>query len=193
MLRRLYNWTLELAAHRHARLALGAVAFAESSFFPIPPDIVLIPMVLAQRAKAWVLAGLATLASVAGGMAGYAIGFLLFDAVGQPVLEFYGLVSAFDDFARRYNDYGAWIVLIAGVTPIPYKLITIASGATSLDLWVFTAASIAARGARFYVVAGLLYWIGPPARAFIEERLGLATVVFVVLLVGGFVAIKFAF
>ncbi|MHA1524900.1 MAG: YqaA family protein [Alphaproteobacteria bacterium] len=191
MLRRLYNWTLNLASHRHARVALGAVAFAESSVFPIPPDILLIPMVLAQRAQAWVLAGLASVASVAGGLAGYAIGYLLFDAVGQPILEFYSLTTAFSDFAQRYNDYGAWIVLVAGVTPIPYKLVTIASGATSLDLGIFMAASIAARGARFFIVAGLLYWVGPPARAFIEERLGLAAIIFVVLLFGGFAAVKY--
>lgn len=191
MLRRLYDWTLKLAAHRRARLALGAVAFAESSVFPIPPDIVLIPMVLADRAKAWALAGLATVASVAGGLAGYAIGLLIFDAVGQPILQFYGLEVAFDDFAKRYNDYGAWIVLIAGITPIPFKLITIASGATALNLAVFLAASLVARGARFFIVAGLLFWIGPAARSFIEERLGLAAIVFVVLLVGGFVLVKY--
>lgn len=193
MLRRLYDWTLSLAAHRHARWALGGVSFAESSFFPIPPDIMLIAMVLADRARAWTLALITTVTSVIGGLAGYAIGLLFFAAIGQPIIAIYGLETEFADLSRRFNEYGAWIVFIAGLTPIPYKLVTITSGATSLDLAVFMTASILARGLRFYVVAALLYWLGPPIRDFVERRLGLVFVLFVIGLAGGFVIVKYLF
>jgi len=191
MLRRLYDWVLEMAVHRHAAWALSVVAFLESSVFPIPPDVMLIPMVLADRLKAWVYAAIATLSSVVGGIAGYAIGYFLFELVGRPVLGFYGYSEAFAEFASRYNDYGAWIVFLAGITPFPYKVITIASGATQLNFIVFLIASIAARGLRFFLVSALLYWFGPPIRDFIERRLGLVTTVFFVLLLGGFVLVKY--
>lgn len=191
MLRRLYDWTMRLADHPRADAALAGVSFAESSFFPIPPDILLIPMILAQRARAWFLAALTSVSSVLGGLAGYAIGYFLYEQVGGPVLDFYGYNEKFQTFAAQYNDYGAWIVFIAGVTPFPYKVITIASGATALSLPVFLIASIAARTLRFFVVAALLYFFGPPIRAFIEKRLSLVFTVFVVLLIGGFVAIKY--
>ena len=180
-----------MAAHRHARWALAGIAFLESSVFPIPPDVLLIPMVLAERAKAWFFAALSTLSSVIGGFAGYAIGFFLFEAVGQPLLDFYGYSGQFQSFAGKYNDYGAWIVFIAGVTPFPYKVITIASGVTQLDFIIFCIASVAARGLRFFLVAGLLYWFGPQVQKFIEHRLGLVFTVALVLLVGGFVLVKF--
>jgi len=182
---------MRLAEHRHAGAALFGVAFIESSVFPIPPDVMLVPMVLAQRAKAWIYAGIATAGSVIGGFFGYAIGYFLFEQVARPLLSFYGYLDKFETFASQYNDYGAWIVLFAGITPFPYKVITIASGATALNLLVFGVASIAARGLRFYIVAALLYWLGKPIRAFIEERLGLVLTVFLVLLFGGFLAIKF--
>ncbi|MCB1513698.1 MAG: DedA family protein [Hyphomicrobiaceae bacterium] len=191
MLRRFYDWTMGLAENRHAGSALFAVSFIESSFFPIPPDVMLIPMVLAQRAKAWFYAAIATVGSVIGGFFGYAIGFFLFEQVAKPLLSFYGYLDKFATFASQYNDYGAWIVLFAGITPFPYKVITIASGATALNLAIFGLASVVARGLRFYVVAALLYWFGPPIRAFIEERLGLVLTVFLVLLFGGFLAIRF--
>ncbi len=191
MLRRLYDWTMDLAAHPRASWALTGVAFVESSVFPIPPDVVLIPMVLAERAKAWAFAAMATAASVLGGIAGYAIGFFLYELVGKPILAFYGYTDAFADFAQRYNEYGAWIVFIAGVTPFPYKVITIASGVTKLNFLVFVLASIGARGLRFFLVSALLYWFGPPIRDFIERRLGLVTTVFMILLIGGFVLIKY--
>ena len=193
MLRRLYDWTLALAVHRNARVALAGVSFAESSFFPIPPDVMLIPMVIADRARAWSLALVTTVTSVAGGMAGYAIGYFLFEAVGQPIIEFYGAAASFATLRGWYNEWGAWIVFVAGLTPIPYKVFTIFSGVTVLDVAVFTLASIASRGLRFFVVAGLLYWVGPPIRDFIERRLSLVTTAFVILLVGGFVAIKYVF
>jgi membrane protein YqaA with SNARE-associated domain len=191
MLRRLYDWTMALAARPRAEWALVGVAFAESSFFPIPPDILLIPMVLARRAKAWRYAVIATASSVIGGLAGYLIGAFLFEEIGRPLLEFYGYSARFQEFANTYNEWGGWIVFAAGLTPFPYKVVTIASGTTGLDILVFTVASVAARGGRFFVVAALLYWIGPPVRAFIERRLGLVFTVFVVLLVGGFVVARY--
>ena len=191
MLRRLYDYVIELAGHPKAPWVLSGVSFAESSVFPIPPDAMLIPMILAERAKAWFFAAVCTVSSVLGGIAGYAIGYFLFEVVGKPILAFYGYEQAFADFAGRYNEYGAWIVFFAGVTPFPYKVITIASGATLLNFWVFMIASIAARGLRFFVVAALLYWFGPPIRAFIERRLGLVTTLFLVSLFAGFIAIKY--
>ena len=193
MFRRLYDATLEAARGKRAVYVLSAVSFAESSFFPIPPDIVLIPMVLAERAKAWGLALITTMASVAGGVLGYGIGFYLFDALGHPLLEFYGLTQAFADFAQRFNTYGAWIVFIAGLTPLPYKVITIASGATALNIWVFMGASVLARGLRFFAVSAALYWFGPPIRSLLDKYFGLATAAFVLLLIGGFALVKYAF
>jgi membrane protein YqaA with SNARE-associated domain len=191
MLRRLYDWTMSLAARTGAAWALAIVAFIESSVFPIPPDVLQIPMVLARRDRAWAYAAIATVASVLGGVTGYLIGWLVFDTVGRPLLDFYGYGAKFDDFAARYNHWGAWIVFIAGVTPFPYKVITIASGATGLPMPVFMVASVAARGLRFFVVSALLYWFGPPIRAFIERYLGLLAIVFVVLLLGGFALVKY--
>jgi len=191
MLRSLYDWTMRLAANKRAPSALFGVSFVESSFFPIPPDIMLIPMILADRAKAWWFATIATVGSVLGGVFGYIIGYFLFEALGRPMLDLYGYEEKFEAFASQYNDYGAWIVFFFGVTPFPYKVITIASGATALNFFVFLAASVASRGLRFFIVAALLYWFGPPIREFIEKRLGLVFTVFMVLLVGGFVAIKY--
>ena len=191
MLRRLYDWTMSLAESRHALWALAAVSFVESSVFPIPPHVMLIPMVIA-RPSAWArIAFVAAAASVAGGALGYAIGALAFESVGRPVLEFYGYGSRFDEFALRYNEFGAWAVLFAGLTPFPYKVITILSGATGLSFSVFMFASIIARAAIFFVIAALLWKLGPPIREFIERRLGLMAAIFVVLLFGGFAAVKY--
>ncbi len=191
MIRRLYDWTIALAETRHALWALGIVSFIESSFFPIPPDVLMIPMILAAPRRAFLIATVATLTSVAGALLGYYIGWGMFEAVGRPVLDFYHKADAFDDFALRYNDYGAWAVLIAGVTPFPFKVITIASGATGLSLPVFILASLIARALRFFLVAALLWRFGPPIRDFIERRLGLVFTVFCVLLVGGFAMLRF--
>ena len=191
MIRRLYDWTMDLAARRNAVWVLAAVAFIESSVFPIPPDVLLIPMVLAARNSAWRYAAVCTIASVLGGMLGYAFGAGLYEGVGRPILDFYGYGAKFTDFTARYNEYGGWIVFIAGVTPFPYKVITIASGMTHLDLGTFTVASVLARGLRFFVVAALLYWIGQPIREFVEKRLGLMFTLFCMLLVGGFVLLNF--
>ncbi|MFQ5437534.1 MAG: YqaA family protein [Paracoccaceae bacterium] len=191
MLRRLYDWTLALAETRYALWALAAVSFAESSFFPIPPDILLIPLILARPSRAFALAGVCLAASVAGALLGYFIGAELFDAIGRPMLEFYGKTSYFDAFSEQYNTYGAWVVLMAGVTPFPYKVITILSGATALNLPVFIIASIIARGLRFFIVAALLWKFGAPIREFIERRLGLMFALFVVLLLGSFLLVRY--
>ncbi len=191
MLRRLYDWTLSLAAHPRALWALAVVAFVESSVFPIPPDVLMIPMVLAAPRRAWLIAGVATFASVLGGLAGYWIGATLFDQLGQPILEFYGKADRFDEFRLRYNEFGAWAVLIAGVTPFPFKVITILSGATGLNLPIFVVASVIARGLRFFVVAALLRAFGPPIRDFIEDRLGLVFTLFCMVFVGGFAAVHY--
>ena len=192
MLRSLYDRTMRLAARRDAVWFLAAVAFVESSVFPVPPDVMLIPMVLAARGGAWRFAAVCTVASVLGGLAGYAVGLTLFETAGRPILELYGHADRFAEFTLRYNEYGAWIVFAAGVTPFPYKVITIASGAAQLDLATFTMASALARGTRFFLVAALLYWIGPPVRSFIERRLGLMFTIFCVLLIGGFVLVRVA-
>lgn len=192
MIRRLYDWVMELAGHRHAVPVLFAVAFAESSFFPIPPHAMLIPMVLASREKAWTFALVCTVASVLGGAAGYLIGAsVLYELIMKPLFALYGYADKFAAFAEAYKTYGAWIVFGAGVTPFPYKVITIASGVVGMNFVVFMLASIASRGLVFFAIAGLLYVFGQPIRDFIERRLGLVATVSLALLFGGFLAIKF--
>ena len=186
-----YDYMLNLASRRNAMYFLFAVAFIESSFFPIPPDVMLIPMVLAAPAKAWRIAGIATAASVLGGAFGYAIGVLFFDLIARPILTFYGYMHQFDVFKDYYHEWGAWIVFGAGITPFPYKVITIASGVVHLDFAVFMLASVVARGMRFYLVAWLLKKYGEPMKDYIEKNLGMLSVLFLLLLLGGFACIKF--
>ena len=190
-LRALYAWTLRQAASPYALWILAAVAFIESSVFPIPPDILLIPMVIAMRDRAWLIAAICMVASVLGGMAGYGIGFFLYESVGQAILEFYGKLEKFESFQALYNEWGAWIVMMGGLTPFPYKVITIASGVTGLNIVTFTIFSIIARGMRFFLIAWLLWKFGAPIKLFIEKYLGLLTIVFLVLLLGGFALLKF--
>ena len=190
-IRKIYDKMLELSEGKGAMMALFAVAFAESSFFPIPPDIMLIPMILATPSKAWKIAGLATFASVVGGYFGYAIGVFFFELIAEPLLNFYGYLEKFQTFESYYHEYGAWIVFCAGLTPFPYKIITIASGAVHLDLMVFTIASVLARGGRFFVVAWLLKKYGAPMKGFIEKNLGWLSVLFLILLIGGFWILKY--
>jgi membrane protein YqaA with SNARE-associated domain len=192
LLKRIYDWTMGLASHRHAVRWLAVVSFAESSFFPIPPDVMLIPMILAQRARAWMFAALCTVASVAGGIAGYGIGFLLFESAGRPIVELYGYVDEFARFQDYYQVYGAWIVAVFALTILPYKVVTIASGVAVLEPISFITASVLGRGIRFFAAAALLRYFGPQIRSFIEARLGLVTTAFVALLVAGFLIIKFA-
>ena len=191
MLRKTYDWAMRSAEKPSAERTLAAVAFAESSFFPIPPDALLIPMVLARPDKAWRLAFVCTVASVLGGLAGYAIGALLFDTIGQWLMRAYHLEAAFENFRAGFDEWGVWIILAKGLTPIPYKLVTIASGWAHFSLALFIAASVVTRGARFFLIALLLRLYGPPIRTFIEKRLTLVTTVFVVLLIGGFVAVRY--
>jgi membrane protein YqaA with SNARE-associated domain len=191
MLRRLYDRILALAAHKRATEALAAISFVESSFFPIPPDVLLIPMVLARRERAWTYALVCTLASVIGGFLGYAIGYLLFDAIGRPVLELYGYGPRIREFQELFNQYGWWIIVIKGMTPIPYKLITIASGAAGYDPVSFGLASLISRAMRFYPLTALLWWFGAPIRRFVEEQLVWVTTIFVVFLVGGFLLLRY--
>lgn len=192
MLRRLYDYTMSLAASPYAVWALAAVAFVESSVFPIPPDVLLIPMILAARMKAFNYAFTATIFSVLGGLAGYGIGWGLWEVAGQPVLEFYGAMEKFEDFRAGYNEYGALIVFIFGLTPFPYKVITIASGAFGMDIMAFMVASMLSRGGRFFIVSALLWRFGEPIKAFIEKYLGPLTILFCVLLIAGFVVLKYA-
>ena len=191
MLRSLYNWTLDKAEHPKALWILAALSFAESSFFPIPPDILLIPMVLAAPTRAWRIALVCSIASVFGGIFGYYIGYALFETAGLPIIDFYGMQEKFTWFQAKYNEWGAWIVGLAGFTPIPYKVFTIASGLTHLDLTTFIVASALSRAARFFLVAALLRKYGAPIRIFTEKRLGLLTLLFFALLVGSFLALKY--
>jgi len=190
MLRRFYNSVLALAASRNAPWWLAVISFTESSFFPIPPDALLIPMCLARPDRAWRLALICTVSSVAGGALGYYIGYALFEVIATPVIQFYHYEAAFERFRATYDQYGLWVILVKGFTPIPYKIVTIASGAAHFDFGVFMLASLATRGARFFLVAGLLRAYGEPMRAFIERRLTLLTTLGVVGIVGGFLALK---
>jgi membrane protein YqaA with SNARE-associated domain len=190
-MRKLYDWMMRTASSRGAPYALGTVSFIESSFFPIPPDVMLIPMVLSNRQKAWWYATIATVTSVLGGLLGYAIGYFAYDAIGLPILKFYGREHALDSFIQFVHEYGVPAIIIKGATPIPFKVVTIAAGVAKMDLLAFIGASIVARAMRFFLVAGLLYFFGQPIRDFIERRLTLVTTVFVVVLVSGFVAVKY--
>jgi membrane protein YqaA with SNARE-associated domain len=192
-MRRLYDWMMRMAGHPKAPWALFWVAFVESSIFPIPPDVMLIPMVLAQRAKAWIYATICTVGSVIGGMLGYAIGYYLFEYIGHPILDLYGYGQKYEESRLLFDTWGPWILIAKGWTPFPYKVLTIAAGVFKMSFVPFVLASIVARAMRFYLVAALLYWFGEPIRDFIEKRLSLITTAFVVLLVGGFVAIRYVF
>jgi membrane protein YqaA with SNARE-associated domain len=188
---RAYHWTLDKAGRRTAPAWLAAVSFAESSFFPIPPDLLLIPMVLARPRDWWRLSLLCTVSSVIGGLLGYAIGYSLYEAVGRPIIHFYGLEHQFASFVQMFQANGGWILVAKGMTPIPYKLLTITSGVARLDLGVFIGASVLSRSLRFIMVAGLLRLYGERARGFVEKRLTLFGSLFVALLIGGFVLLKF--
>lgn len=189
-LRRLYDWTMHLAAHPHAIWWLAVIAFCESSFFPIPQDIMMIPMILAARDRTLKIATVATVASVAGGAAGYAIGAGLYESIGKGIIEFYGYADKYATFQGWYQQWGEWIVAAGAFTPIPYKVITIASGAVEMDFGNFMGVSVLGRGGRFFLLAGVLWYFGAPIRRIVEERFGLMTSLFFALLVGGFAALK---
>ncbi|MCH8860924.1 MAG: DedA family protein [Proteobacteria bacterium] len=191
MLKSLYDWAMNLAGHRFATRWLALISFIESSVFPIPPDVLLVPMALAERNRSFYFAGICTVASVLGGFLGYAIGYFLWDTLGAPLFEFYGYMDEFDSFKDAFNERGAWLVLIFGVTFFPYKVITIASGVTMLDPLVFGLASVVARFIRFFVEAALIWWFGEAIREFIEKRLVLVVSGVVFLVVAGFVGIGY--
>ncbi len=191
MLKKLYDRVMDLADHPKALWFLAVMSFAESSFFPIPPDVLLIPMVLAAPTRAWRIAFVCSVSSLLGGIFGYMIGAYFFDAIGQPIVDFYHLQAQFERFRTLYNEYGAVIVSVAGFSPIPYKVFTIASGVTNLDLMTFIIASAVSRSARFFLVAALLWKYGEPIKGFIENHLAKLTMLFCILLVGMFVLLKY--
>jgi membrane protein YqaA with SNARE-associated domain len=191
MIERLYRWTLSLAARPNAEAALGLVAFCESSFFPLPPDVLLIPMVVARRDKAWRLAAICTIGSVLGALLGYAIGALLYDTIGQWLIHLYGLEGKAQEFHDLYDRWGVWVILIKGLTPIPFKLVTIVSGIAHFNVGLFVLACVITRGARFFLVAALLRQFGAPIQAFIERRLTLVTFVILAAIIGGYALLRY--
>ena len=190
MIKNLYNKTMALAGHPQAIFLLGAVSFIEASFFPIPPDVMLIPMVLMNPSRAWIFALVATAFSVLGGIFGYIIGTFSYEHIAEPLLYSLGKEAQMVDFSNKYNEIGFWAVITAGISPIPYKVVTIMSGATNLNFAVFLGASMASRGVRFFVVAGLLHFYGHEIRDFIERYLNWVFMLFVILLVVGFIGFK---
>jgi len=182
---------LALSASRHAPIWLAMIAFAESSFFPIPPDALLVPMALTRPRYAYRFAAICTVGSVLGGMLGYLIGYALYEQVARPLIQFYHYEAAAAGFIERFREYGLWVILIKGLTPIPYKIVTITSGLAHFDFGVFVAASVVTRGLRFFLVASLIRWFGEPVRAFIEKRLTLVTSLTAVGIVGGFLVLRF--
>jgi membrane protein YqaA with SNARE-associated domain len=190
MLRRLYDWAMDKAAHRHALAWLAAVSFIESSIFPIPPDVMLIPMVLATPAMWLRIAMISTVASVAGGYVGYAIGYFFMDTLGMAILDAFQLTESFQALKPLVDEYGVWVIIVKGATPIPYKLITITAGAFDFDLLQFTVASFVSRSMRFFLVAVLLWKLGPTIRDFVERRLMLVTTTMVLLILGVIAAVK---
>lgn len=191
MIRKLYDWTLHWSATPYALPALGVMSFVESSFFPIPPDVLLIAMVVAVPSRWFRTAVVCSVASVLGGMLGYLIGWQFMDVIGTRIVEFYHFQAKFDKIGSMYNEYEAWAVGVAGFTPLPYKVFTIAAGAFKIDFPTFVFASAASRSARFFLVAGLIYKFGAPVKAYIEKYFNLFTIAFVVLLIGGIVALKY--
>jgi len=191
MLRKLYDWTLSFSDSKYSLWILGFIAFIESSVFPIPPHVLMIPVIIAAPNRAFLVAAVVTIGSVLGGALGYYIGAQLFDTVGQPVLEMYHKTENFEIFKERFNEQGHWAVLIAGLTPFPYKVITITSGVTGMAFGTFMLWSLIARGIIFFVIAGLLWKFGLPIRDFIEKRLGLVFTLFCVIFVAGFAAVKY--
>jgi Predicted membrane protein len=185
----MYDWVMRLSRHRHANRYMAAVSFAESSFFPIPPDVMLVPMMLARRDQVWLIATICTIASVAGGILGYAIGSLLYDTVGQWLIHTYGLEAAAIRFHEGFEKWGAAVILVKGLTPIPFKLVTILSGVAKFNFGIFVLASVITRGARFFLIAALVSRFGAPIQDFIEKRLTLVATGFLVVLVAGFAAV----
>lgn len=191
MLNHLYARVLRHAASPNAPWWLVALAFAEASFFPLPPETLLVPMVLSRRDKAWVYAALCTVGSVTGGILGWIIGAFLLEHLALPIVHFYHAEHTLAALQEKFRQWGVWIILFKGLTPIPYKFVTIASGMAHFALLPFVAASLVTRGVRFFLVAGLLWKFGAPIETFLERRLPLVMGVFAVLLVGGVLALRY--
>jgi len=189
-MRAIYNWIVRRSSQANAVYWMCAVSFAESSFFPLPPDVMLVPMCLAQPKKLWWYSTLCSIASIVGGFFGYAVGFFLFEAVGQPIIQFYQADDAFHNFQAAFAVYGPWFLILKGVTPIPYKLLAIAAGFAKLDFTVFVLCSLVARFSRYYMVAALLHFYGPEVGRFIEKRLMLVMGFLLLFVIGGFLSIK---
>jgi len=192
-IKKLYNWMLKQAKGPYALPVLAGVSFAESSFFPLPPDLMLIPMCLADRKRAFWFAGVCTIASILGALVGYGIGYFFYESVGRPLFNFYGGAQAYDKLAAFFREYGAWIILVKGLTPFPFKVLTIFSGMVKLDLMIFVVCSIITRAGRFFLVAGLLYVFGQKIRGFLEKHLEKTLLAVFALIVIGFVSVKFLF
>jgi membrane protein YqaA with SNARE-associated domain len=189
----MYDWCIAAAHKRHAMWTLGTISFAESSFFPVPPDVMLIPMALARPARAYVMAAWCTVASVAGGVLGYAIGALLYDSVGTWLIQLYGYGDKVEAFRAAYAEWGAWIILLKGLTPIPFKVVTITSGFADYNFVLFVVFSIITRGGRFFLLAFLLHRYGEQAREIIEKRLGMWVTIGAVVLIAGIVGALYLF
>jgi membrane protein YqaA with SNARE-associated domain len=190
MLKRFYDWIISLSERPAAAVWLFCIAFAEASFFPVPPDALLIPMALGRPRRAFWFAAISTAGSVLGGALGYAIGFWLFAKLAQPIINFYHYHAAFVAFQQKFAQYGLWVILIKGLTPIPYKIVTIAAGAAAFNFPLFMVASIITRGGRFFLLATLLRLFGEPIANFIEKRLVLVTTLLAAGIVGGFFILK---
>ncbi len=191
MLRKSYDWILAHAGTPKARWMLVAISFAESSFFPLPPDPLYMAMILARVEDAWKLAFICTLSSVVGGILGYYIGYALYESIGEWIIDTYHLQNAFDKFQHSFNKYGFWIIALKGLTPIPYKVVTIFSGVTEVDMGIFLGASIVARGFRFYMVAAVLKYCGPQIRDIIEKNLTLVSLLILGAIIGGFIILAY--
>ncbi|MBL0941747.1 MAG: DedA family protein [Alphaproteobacteria bacterium] len=191
MLHKTYNWIMSFASHPRAVWVVSLVSFAESSFFPFPPDPLLIAMILKHRENAWRLAFIGTITSVMGGLVGYAIGYGIYETVGEKIISWYGLQEAFENFTHQFDKYGFWVIALKGLTPIPYKIVTISSGIAGYDIWKFLLASIIARSFRFYLLAALLKFYGPPIKDYIDNNLRFVTTASLAVLVGGFFLFKY--
>lgn len=190
-LRRLYDWVLAFAATPHGTWALFLLAVAESSFFPIPPDVLLMALAVAAPSRAFRFAAICSAGSVLGGVIGYLLGLEFYELLGRPIIEFYSAADAYQRVQQLYRDWDAIAVAVAGFTPIPYKVFTIAAGVFEINFATFLLASIVSRSARFFLIGALIWWMGPRIRAFIERYFNLLTVIFAVLLVGGFILLKY--
>jgi membrane protein YqaA with SNARE-associated domain len=191
LIRKTYDWVLNKSDHPHAPRFLALISFIESSVFPIPPDVLLIPMCLGSRQKSWGYALIATTASVLGGALGYLIGYSFYEAIGLKVIEFYHLQTAFEQLQGYFQVYGIWFVIVAGFTPIPYKVFSIGAGVFQMAFWPFCLASVIGRGARFFLLSALIFWIGPQVKDLIDKYFNIAVMLFSVLLIGSFLLLKY--